>query len=79
MFLFGAYLGFLYFVIELESEDMGNIIFRNGKFRPQNIIEYMKYPFMSDLFWIYPVVWKHNWLITTGVGGILFTMLTYIS
>ena len=64
----GSLLGYGMFVYGLEEADMGNIIFRNGKFTPSNILHYMKHPFTSTTLW-YPSLWKQNWLIMTVSGA----------
>ena len=53
----GGIAGFLYFLMSLEDEDMGKIIWRKNKFTCVNIINYIKQPFISLLFWKHPEMW----------------------
>lgn len=76
--------GFMFFVCNLESPDMGNIIFRNGQFAPWNVWEYIVSPFKQDVLW-YPQLWAANWIITTSLGtvigllaSIVVSMLCYL-
>ena len=64
----GAGLGFAAFLVMLETSDMGNIIWRNGRFAPENVWGYIKHPFYSTTLWN-PPLWVSNWLVTTGVGA----------
>ena len=73
-------LGFCFFVGNLESSDMGNIIFRNGHFAPWNVFQYVVSPFKQDVLW-YPQLWAANWIITTGIGaaiGVFVSMLVLL-
>ena len=70
-------LGFAFFVYNLESPDMGNIIFRNGQFAPWNLVEYIVSPFKQDVLW-YPQLWAANWIITTSVGGLVGLLLSIL-
>ena len=70
-------LGFAFFVCNLESSDMGNIIFRNGQFAPWNVVEYVVSPFKQDVLW-YPQLWAANWIITTGVGGLVGLLISIL-
>ena len=73
----GGILGFLSFVLYLESPMMSNIIVRNGEFAPSNIIHYMWNPFIESYLWCFPL-WCANWLITTSVGLSVGALLSYI-
>ena len=59
--------GYCYFLYNLESEGMGNIIIRCGKFAPSNILPYMTSPFYQSFLW-YPSLWSTNWVITTSIS-----------
>ena len=73
--IIGGVLGYVYFLKDLESDSMGNIIFRNGQFRPSNIIHYMKSPFKERFLWK-PNLWSSNWIITTIIGTICGLIIT---
>ena len=73
--IIGGIIGFIIFLIELESPDLGNIIFRidaTGKksISYSSIFEMMKSPFIYSQFWTNNNFWKANWIITslTGIG-----------
>ena len=68
--LTGALCGYSYFIKELESDKMGNIIFRNGKFTLKNVWNYMKSPFKESYLWNKELL-STNWIITTCIGGLL--------
>ena len=59
--------GYCYFLYNLESKGMGNIIIRCGKFTPSNILSYMKSPFYQWFLW-HPNLWSSNWIITTFIS-----------
>lgn len=63
----GGILGFIMFLLFLESKGMGNVIIRGGKFVPWNVIHYIKNPFIRRFLW-YPRMWCGNWLIMVGCG-----------
>jgi len=65
--IIGGLLGYILFLLFLESKGMGNIIFRNNKFVPWNIIHYMINPFIRSYLW-YPLMWRANWLIMVLCG-----------
>lgn len=69
--IIGGLCGFVSFVMFLESETMGNIIFRNGVFVPFNILTYIINPFFKRELWYVPL-WRANWLIMTSFGALLF-------
>ena len=72
--IIGATCGYLYFLKELESDTMGNIIFRNGTFSPNNIIKYMISPFIHSFLWKKELL-STNWIITVGIGVIIGNIL----
>jgi hypothetical protein len=67
--IIGGCIGFGLFLVSLETCGMENIIWRNGKFTPKNIIHYMKSPFKEKFLWS-SNLWASNWIITTGVGAL---------
>lgn len=81
--LIGFTAGFIIYLIELESKDLGNIVFRtdssgNKVFSPESIFNMMKAPFKFDKFWTDYKLIKTNWIILCGigiVGGLLYTYL----
>ena len=76
----GGLLGLTIFVFELESDDMGGIIFRinsDGKkeFSPDSILEIMKAPFRFTQFWTHHQLLKVNWIFMSILGmtiGIIY-------
>ena len=75
-FLSGGLTGFVYFLYNLESEGMGNVLFRrnsNGikEFSFDSLLNMITAPFKYIYFWtnldLYPV----NWVITTLIGGLI--------
>jgi hypothetical protein len=75
-YLIGGLIGFTVFVFELESDDMGGIIFRtnsDGKkvFSPDSILEIMKAPFKFTQFWINKDLLKVNWIFMSILGMII--------
>lgn len=68
----GGFLGFIYFVLELESDGMTNVWIRNNKFEPKNIIAYVANPFQTNVLWINPELWRYNWIITSSVGALIY-------
>jgi len=82
--LIGFTFGFIIYLIELESSDLGNIIFRTdstGKkvFSPKNIFNMMKAPFIFTNFWTDYKLIKTNWIILSGIGFLCGTCYTYFS
>lgn len=73
----GSLIGFVLFLFFLESKGMGNIILRNGKFVPWNVIQYMKNPFIRSHLW-YPQMWRANWLIMIISGAGVEYMIDFI-
>lgn len=63
----GGILGFVSFVVYLESSHMGNIIYRDRQFVPLNVVKYLKNPFVSKCLW-HPRCWRANWIIMTMFG-----------
>lgn len=73
--LIGSMIGFAYFVSNLESNDMGNVLFRNDcdnniVFRFDNLLYYMDNA-MSNWFLWHPKLWNCNWIITTTTGMLI--------
>lgn len=82
--IIGFTVGFILYLIELESPDMGNIVFRadsNGKksFSPESIFNIMKGPFKFTKFWTDFNLIKVNWIIITGIGSMLGFMYTFLT
>lgn len=74
--IFGSCIGLLIWAFELESDDMGGIIFRinsDGKkvFSPDSIIEIMKAPFKFKHFWTHHELRKVNWIFMSLLGGFI--------
>jgi hypothetical protein len=74
--IIGSFIGLVIFAFELESDDMGGIIFRtdsNGRkvFSPDSILEIMKAPFKFKHFWTQPELQKVNWIFMGTLGGII--------
>jgi len=70
----GGFIGLTIFVFELESDDMGGIIFRmnsDGKkvLSPESILEIMKAPFKFSHFWTNYNLLKVNWIFMGLSGG----------
>ena len=72
--ILGGVLGFMFFLFELEAPDMGGVIFRCGRFAPENILEFVKHPFTHKTLWNRPL-WAVNWIITTTIG-VLFALVS---
>lgn len=73
--LIGFVIGFVIYLIELESPDLGNIVFRTnsvGKkvFSPESIINMMKAPFKINRFWSDYKLIKTNWIVLCGLGAL---------
>ena len=66
----GGFFGFMTFVVLLETAGMGKIIWRDGEFTPNGVLKYMKSPFLQDFLW-HPKLWRHNWILMTGLGSAL--------
>jgi len=77
IFLFGAIIGFTYFLYKLEAPDMGNILFRvdstgSKVFSFESLLSIMEAPFKYIIFWTNTDLYSINWIITTFIGGIIF-------
>lgn len=73
----GGLLGFCLFVALLESKKMGKILYRNDKFRFNGLLLYLKSPFYQKFLW-YPQLWRHNWVIMTGLGSVIGYVFQHI-
>jgi len=74
--ILGSTIGLIIFLFELESDDMGGIIFRTdstGKkiFSPDSIKEILKAPFKFRHFWIKKELIKVNWIFMGLSGGLV--------
>jgi len=70
----GVLIGLTIFGFELESDDMGGIIFRmdsSGKkvLSPESIKEILKAPFKFQQFWTDSNLIKVNWIFMSLLGG----------
>jgi len=77
----GSVCGFVYFLFELESPDMGNILFRvnsagNKVFSFDSLIGIILAPFKYNQFWTNTDLYSINWIITTFIGGVIGYILT---
>jgi len=81
--LIGIGIGFILYLAELESPDMGNIVYRNDSsghkvFSPESIFNMMMAPFRFNRFWTDYKLMKTNWIIVCGLGalcGVLYSFL----
>jgi hypothetical protein len=76
MFIIGSIFGFIFFLFELESPSMGNILFRlNDKgvkeFSVGSLVEMLRAPFIHTYFWTNKSLYSVNWIITSFVGGLI--------
>ena len=74
--ILGSFIGLTIFAFELESDDMGWIIFRidsTGKkvLSPESILEIMKAPFKFKHFWTHISLLKVNWISMSLTGGFI--------
>jgi len=74
--LLGSSIGLTIWAFELESDDMGGIIFRtdsSGKkvLSPDSIIEIMKAPFKFKHFWTQNELRKVNWIFMGLLGAFI--------
>ena len=74
----GSMIGFIYFLFELESPSMGNILFRlNDKgfkeFSFGSLLNILEGPFKYGYFWTNYNFYSVNWIITSFIGGLIFT------
>jgi hypothetical protein len=72
----GGIIGFMIFALELESDDMGGIIFRTDSsgrtvLSPESILEILKAPFKFKQFWTHISLLKVNWISMTLTGGFI--------
>ncbi len=75
MFILGSIIGFVYFLFELESPSMGNVLFRLNsdgvkEFSFGSLVEFLYAPFIHSYFWTKPF-FSVNWVITSFIGGII--------
>ncbi len=80
MFIIGSIIGFVVFLVELESPSMGHILFRlNDKgikeFSFGSLVEMLRAPFIHTYFWTNTSLYSVNWIITSLVGGIIFYII----
>ncbi len=76
MIIIGSIIGFIYFLYELESPSMGNILFRinsDGKkeFSFDSLVEMCYAPFTHTYFWTNKSLYSVNWIITSFIGGFI--------
>jgi hypothetical protein len=82
MIILGGLLGFIYFLYELESPSMGNIIFRvdsnNNKIISfESIFNIIQAPFKNSYFWTNTELLSVNWIITTFIGASFGYIIKY--
>ena len=75
MIIIGCILGFIYFLYQLETPSMGNILFRINsdgvkELSLGSVWNMILAPFMYINFWTKPELLSVNWIITTFIGGI---------
>jgi hypothetical protein len=75
--IIGFILGFIYFLFELESPNMGGVLFRPNSdgiivFSFESLINIMIAPFRYISFWTNYELYSINWIITTLIGGFLY-------
>ncbi len=80
MILFGAIFGFIFFLSELESPSMGNILFRINsdgikEFSFDSLINMMFAPLKYIYFWTDSNLWSVNWIITVLIGIVIYKTL----
>jgi hypothetical protein len=83
MIILGGIIGFIYFLYELESPSMGGILFRPNsdgikEFSIGSLINIMIAPFRYINFWTDINLHSINWIITTGIGCLLYYFISYI-
>ena len=76
MIIFGGIIGFIFFLYELESPSMGQILFRvnsNGikEFSFGSLANMITAPLKYINFWTDTNLWSINWIITTFIGCFL--------
>lgn len=75
---FGALCGFVSFVVLLESNGLGKVLWREGRINPQGLVDYIVAPFHKECMW-YRIMWRHNWIVTTSVGAMIGAILGTIA
>ena len=75
-YIIGGIIGFTVYVFELESDDMGGIIFRTNSegrkvLSPDSILEMLKAPFKFSQFWTNKDLLKVNWVFMSVLGIVL--------
>ena len=68
----GGGVGFILWVVMLESNKMSGVIFRKNDegekiFTPQNIWSFFCAPFKHVYFWTSELI-IHNWIVITAIG-----------
>ncbi len=76
MILGGSICGFVFFLYELESPSMGNVLFRINsdgikEFSLESLLEILYAPFRYSYFWTNYKFYSINWIITTFIGGLI--------
>jgi len=80
IYLQGLCLSFVIWMLYLElSPTLGGIFFRPdssgiSKFRLDGVIPMLTHPFKDLTFW-YPQNWDLNFIMSSNVGAIIYTML----
>jgi hypothetical protein len=74
MIILGSIIGFIYFLYELESPSMGNILFRFNsdgikELSLDSLLEMCYAPFRHSYFWTNKSFYSVNWIITSFIGG----------
>ena len=74
--ILGAFIGFIFFLFELESPSMGNILFRinssgNKELSLGSLVSMLSAPFKYISFWTNYKLLSINWLITIIIGGFI--------
>lgn len=72
--IIGILCGFGAFLYNLESSSMGQVIYRDGQLRFDNILHYVKNVFVEPWLWYYDL-WGVNWIIMTLFGIIIMVVL----
>ena len=74
--IIGTIFGFIYFLFELESPSMGNVLFRINsdgikEFSLESLLEMLYAPFKHTYFWTNKSFYSVNWIITSFIGGLI--------
>ena len=69
----GGIFGFIIFLLNLESPDLGNILFRidasgNKTLSIDSVLNMMKAPFIYKQFWFNKKFFNINWIICVSCG-----------